>query len=150
MNITDKTLDTWKRFLAFSISLEESSVLASIPIRLRDTEETKVYPGIYLAEAGRDRMEAGGVKDGNAWRIEIQTQLVTTPGEDEQDATSKAAHDILRNALDKHIDGCKAQSWMDSKLGIVVWQVLDSAPETTDQEGYRVTGWVNDMAVCLD
>lgn len=146
---TDTTIDAWKRWLTYAISRNAASPLASIPIAMRDTEEVKQYPGIYLAESGVERIESAGIRDGNAWRITLETQLVTTPGADDQIATSKAAHDVFRKALASHVNDCRAESWMDNQIGITCQQLLQSSPKTTEEDGYRVTTWSNEMVVCV-
>lgn len=148
--ITDTTINAWGRWLAYSISGNPASPLFGIPIQLRDSEDLKTYPGIYLEESGRpNRIEVGGVMDGNAWQVSIATKLVTTPGEDDQGAESKAAHDALRNALSHHVNSEAAQSWIGSQLRITCFQILYDAPETTEEDGYRVTTWVNELTVCV-
>jgi len=147
---TDKTLDAWKRWLAYSISKEGNSPLAGMVIQLRDSEEVKTYPGIYIEEGNVDRITPGGVMDGNSWEIEIITKLVTTPGDDDQIATSKAAHDALRLALSAHVNACGARQYLDSQLGMACHQINSSSPKTTEEDGYRVTAWSNDTVVCLD
>jgi len=146
---TDKTLDAWKRWLAHSISKTPTSTFAGIVIQLRDSEQVKTYPGIYIAEASADRITPGGVMDGNVWEIEIQTQLVTTPGDDDQLATSKAAHDAIRNELSLHVNGCAAQSYLDAQIGLTCFDLKTSSPVTTEEEGYRVTTWKNQAVVCV-
>lgn len=146
--ITDLTLDAWKRWLAYSISQKNDTALSSIPIRMRDSEEVKAYPGIYIEAESTTRIESGGVMDGNAFMIEFDTKLVTTPGEEGQVATSKSAHDALRNALADHVGDCNAESWLDGQIGLACHQLLTGAPETTEEEGYRVTTWkVSSVAV---
>lgn len=139
--ITDLTLDAWKRWLEYSISRATADTLQSIPIRMRDSEEVKTYPGIYIEGESPTRIESGGVMDGNSFMIEFETKLVTTPGDNAQSATSKAAHDALRNALAKHVGDCLAEGWMDSQISLACHQLLTGAPETTEEEGYRVTTW---------
>ena len=146
---TDATLNAWKRWLAYAISKQINSPLSTLTIQLRDSEETKTYPGIYIKEGSVNRIESGGIKDGNAWRIEVMTQLVTTPGEDDQAGTSKAAHDALRDAISPHANDCNSEDWLSSQIGIVCFQVLTSSPVTTEEDGYRVTTWSNDIAVCI-
>ena len=139
--ITDLTLDAWKRWLTYSISRSTDTSLSTIPIRLRDTEEVKEYPGIYLEAESPNRIESSGVMDGNAFRIEFETKLVTTPGSDAQEATSKTAHDALRNALAVHVGDDNAEAWLDGQIGLACHQLLTDAPVTTEEEGYRVTTW---------
>lgn len=143
MTATDKTLESWAKWLAYIIGKTAGSPLAGIPIRLRDSEETKVYPGIYIGEGSVDRMESGGVIDGNSWSIEIETELVTTPGEDGQIATSRAEHDKLRNAVNGHVNDCRAQDYLDGQIGLFCHEIYSSSPVTRDQDGYRVTRWGN-------
>jgi hypothetical protein len=147
---TDTTLTAWKNWLNYSIFKELNSPLSSILIQLRDSEGLKSYPGIYISEASADRVEAGGIMDGNAWEIEIQTQLVTTPGDDDQAASSKAAHDVLRNALSPHIAGCMAENYLNSQVRLTCFDLQSSSPVTTDEEGYRVTTWKSVAVVCVD
>lgn len=147
---TDITLNAWKRWLAYSISKDSGSPLASVPIQLRDSEDVKSYPGIFISEASADRVEIGGVMDGNAWEIEIQTQLVTTPGDDDQAASSKAAHDILRNTLSPHINSCMAQGYLNSQIRLTCFDVRSSSPMTGDEDSYRVTTWKNAVVVCVE
>ena len=139
--ITDLTLEAWKRWLTYSISRATSQALAGIPIQMRDSEELKTYPGIYLEGETGTRIESGGVMDGNAFMVEFETKLVTTPGDDAQVATSKPAHDLLRIALDGHIGDSNAEAWMDGQIEIACHQLLTTAPETTEEQGYRVTTW---------
>lgn len=146
---TDTTLAAWIRWLEYAILRQTDSVLAAIPIRLRDTEDLKEYPGIYIEEGGVDRIESGGIKDGNAWEIEVLTKLVTTPGDEGQEATTKAAHDILRNALTLCCNDCGMTDWLDSQVELTCFQAFDASPKTTDEDGYRVTTWANVLAVCL-
>lgn len=144
---TDKTLEAWQKWLSYAISKVPNSPLAGIPIRLRDTEETKHYPGIYISEGSVDRIEAGGVADGNAWNVEIETALATTPGDDGQIATSKVAHDIMRNALSVHVNDCRAQEYLDSQIGLFCHEIYTSSPVTSEEDAYRVTRWTN-KSVC--
>ena len=146
---TDKTLDAWKNWLAYSISKTIGSPISAFPIQLRDSNEVKTYPGIYLSEARVDRVTPGGVMDGNVWEIDIQTQLVTTPGEDDQLATSKSDHNIFRNALSLMVNGCDAQAYLGSQIGLTCFDVQSSSPVTTDEDGYRVTTWKNQVVVCV-
>jgi hypothetical protein len=145
---TDLTLNAWKNWLTYSISKERNSPLATIPIQLRDSEGVKSYPGIYISEASADRVEAGGVMDSNVWEIEIQTQLVTTPGDDEQAASSKAAHDVLRNSLAAHVAGCGAESYLNTQARLTCFDLQTSSPITGDEDGYRVTTWKARAVVC--
>jgi hypothetical protein len=139
--ITDLTLDAWKRWLTYSISRAVNTSLNGIAIQMRDSANVKTYPGIYIEAESTNRFESGGVMDGNSFMIEFETKLVTTPGEDGQVATSKAAHDVLRNALAAHVGDVLAEGWIDSQIGIACHQLLTTAPETTEEEGYRVTTW---------
>jgi len=146
---TDITLDAWKKWLTYSISKVTGSPLAEIPIRLRDSEETKSHPGIYISEASADRVEVGGIMDGNAWEIEMETQLVTTPGEDAELAVSKVAHDILRNALSPHITACGAEGYLDAQIRLTCFDLQSTSPVTTAEDGYRVTTWKTTAVVCV-
>lgn len=147
---TDTTLDAWKRWIEYRIFADPSvSILREIPVRLRDSSDVKSYPGIYLSEGSIDRIEAGGVQDGNAWEMEIVTELKTTPGEDGELATSREAHAEIRSALSKILNSCNVQSYMDSQIGLACHQLLDSSPITDDQDNYRVTTWRNEAVVCL-
>ncbi len=145
---TDKTLDAWKNWLNYSISKSIESPILSIPVRLRDSEETKEYPGIYISEGSTDRVEVGGVMDGNVFEIEIHTQLVTTPGEDGQAATSKESHDGLRNSLASHVLSCQAENYLNSQIGMTCFDLQTSSPITGNEEGYRVTTWKTKAVVC--
>jgi len=146
---TDTTLNAWKRWLTYARLKSNSTALSGVTIQLRDSEATKTYPGIYLKEGSVSRIESGGIKDSNAWRIEVMTQIVTTPGADDQAGTSKAAHDALRNALSPLVNDANAEDWLSNQIGITCFQVLTSSPMTTEEDGYRVTTWTNDIAVCL-
>jgi hypothetical protein len=136
---TDKLLDTWKRWITRSTDL---------PVAMRDDESVKQYPGIYIEGDSVTRLESGGIKDGNVFMIEFQTKLVTTPGEDAQQATSKAEHDAIRNYVSEIVESCQAESWLDSQLGIRVFQLLVDSPETTEEGGYRVTTWRCSATAC--
>ncbi len=135
--ITDITLDAWKRWL----ELSTAPALVGIPVQMRDSEQTKTYPGIYIEGETGTRFESGGVMDGNSFKVEFETKLVTTPGDDAQAATSKAAHDAIRNALSLHIANCYAETWLNSQISLACHQLLTDAPETTDEDEYRVTTW---------
>lgn len=139
--ITDITLDAWKRWLTYSISRDTDTTLNGIPIQMRDSEAVKTYPGIYIEAESTSRIESGGVMDGNAFMIEFDTKLVTTPGADGQAATSKSAHDVFRDALAEHVGDCNAEAWLDGQISLACHQLLAGAPETTEEEGYRVTTW---------
>ena len=139
--ITDLTLDAWKRWLTYSISRATDTTLNSIPIQMRDSEAVKTYPGIYIEGESTSRIESGGVMDGNAFMIEFETKLVTTPGDDAQVATSKSAHDALRNVLAGHVGDSRAEAWLNGQVSLVCHQLLTGAPETTEEDGYRVTTW---------
>lgn len=147
---TDKLLDGWKRWITLQISKTPNSTLAGLAVQLRDSAELKTYPGIYISEGGVDQVEAGGVMDTNVWEVEIVTELITTPGEDGEEATSKPAHDLLRNALGPILNNCQAQPWMDGQIGIVCFQIMKSSPVTDEQENYRVTTWRNEATACED
>jgi len=136
---TDRLLDAWKRWIERGTTL---------PVAMRDTEETKEYPGVYIEGDSVSRFESGGVMDGNVFTVEWQTKLVTTPGEDAQTATSKSAHDALRNTLAAQVGSELAESWMDAQLGIRVFQLLVNSPETTEEDGYRVTTWKATAIAC--
>jgi len=147
--ITDKTLDAWKSWLETSIAADEDSILADIPIQMRDSEEVKTYPGIYIEEGGKpQRITPGGVMDGNSWLVEIITKLVTTPGDDDQAATSKLEHDAMRDALSPHISSADAKAHIDAADDIACHQLDYSQPETTEADGYRVTSWSCEAVVC--
>jgi len=136
---TDKLLDAWKRWIQRGTTL---------PVAMRDTEEVKVYPGIYIEGDSVSRFESGGIQDGNVFQIEWETKLVTTPGEDSAQATSRAAHDTLRYQAGEQIQSADAESWLDMQLGIRVFQLLVNAPETTEEDGYRVTTWKASAIAC--
>lgn len=144
---TDLTLDAWKAWLEYKI--ESDPILAGMPIKLRDSEETKTYPGIYIGEGSVDRIEAGGVRDGNSWEIEILTELRTTPGEDAQLATSRKTHDKLRKALTVHVNDCSAQNYLTAYPGIVCHQIRSSSP-VTEEDDYRSTRWTNPAVVVVE
>ncbi len=146
--ITDLTLDAWKRWLEYSIFRSMDGTLAGIPIQMRDSEELKTYPGIYIEADTTSRVESGGVQDGNVFAVEWLTKLVTTPGDDAQVATSKESHDQLRNTLSASIGDLEAEAWIDSQIGIRCFQLLTSAPETSEEDGYRVTGWKITGTIC--
>jgi hypothetical protein len=137
---TDKLLDAWKRWITRGTAL---------PVAMRDDESVKTYPGIYIEGDSVSRFESGGVSDGNVFTIEWETKLVTTPGDDAAQATSKAAHDALRYAIAEHVESCQAEPWMDSQLGIRVFQLLVNSPETTEEDKYRVTTWKASAIACL-
>jgi hypothetical protein len=136
---TDKLLDAWKRWI------ERGSTL---PVAMRDTENAKSYPGVYIEGDSVSRFESGGVQDGNVFSVEWETKLVTTPGDDAQTATSKSAHDAYRNIIAAQVGSSEAESWMDSQLGIRVFQLLVNSPETTEEDGYRVTTWKASAISC--
>jgi hypothetical protein len=137
---TDKLLDAWKRWIEGSTAL---------PVAMRDDEGLKVYPGIYIEGDSVSRFESGGVADGNVFTVEWETKLVTTPGEDAQIATSKSAHDALRNTLAERLESDQAEAWMDGQIGIRVFQLLVNSPETGESDGYRVTTWKVSAISCL-
>lgn len=137
--ITDKLLDAWKRWVLRGTSL---------PVAMRDDNDVKVYPGIYIEKDQPSRFESAGIKDGNTFKIEFSTKLVTTPGDDSQQATSKAQHDILRDGISANIMTDHAEPWLDGQLGIRVFQLLLDAPETTEEGGYRVTTWKGSAVAC--
>ena len=136
---TDKLIDGWKRWLALETAL---------PIARRDDEAVKAYPGIYIDGDSVSRFESGGVMDGDVYSVEWETKLVTTPGDDAQVATSKTAHDALRDALSQHIQSTQAEAWMDGQLGVRVFQLLANSPETSEANGYRVTSWKISAVAC--
>jgi hypothetical protein len=136
---TDKLLDAWKRWIQRG---------TTIPVAMRDDAGVKVYPGLYIEGDSVSRFESGGIQDGNAFTVEWETKLVTTPGEDAAQATSKATHDALRDALALQIQSADAESWLDMQLGIRVFQLLVNAPETTEEDGYRVTTWKASAIAC--
>jgi hypothetical protein len=136
---TDKLLDAWKRWIQRG---------TTIPVAMRDTEEVKVYPGLYIEGDSVSRFESGGIQDGNVFTVEWETKLVTTPGEDSAQATSRAAHDALRYQAGEQIQSADAESWLDMQLGIRVFQLLVNAPETTEEDGYRVTTWKASAISC--
>jgi hypothetical protein len=115
---------------------------------MRDDASVKVYPGIYIQSEQVTRMESNGVGDGNVFRIEWDTLLVTTPGEDSAQATSKAAHDALRDAAGYQIEDQGAEAWLDGQIGIRVFQFLVNSPETSEEDGYRVSMWKISAVAC--
>jgi hypothetical protein len=136
---TDKLLDAWKRWIQRGTAL---------PVAMRDDATVKQYPGLYIEGDSVSRFESGGIQDGNVFQIEWETKLVTTPGEDSAQATSRAAHDTLRHQAGEQIQSADAESWMDSQLGIRVFQLLVNAPETTEEDSYRVTTWKSSAIAC--
>jgi hypothetical protein len=136
---TDRLLDAWKRWLQRGTAL---------PVAMRDTEEVKTYPGVYIEGDQVSRFESNGIQDGNAFLVEWETKLVTTPGLDSDLATSKEQHDEMRRHLSAHIGANEAESWMDGQLGIRVFQLLTNSPETTEEDGYRVTTWKVSAIAC--
>lgn len=145
--ITELAIEKWMAWIDRAIELSPDRSLDNVPIQLRDSELVKTYPGIYLVESSVNRIESGGVKDGNAYRIEVETKLVTTPGDDDEDATDQSSHSELANSLSEHIMNPGAAYWMNA-LPITCFEVLPSAPITTDEDGYRVTTWAVKLTVC--
>jgi hypothetical protein len=115
---------------------------------MRDSEEDKVYPGVYIEGDSVSRFDSGGVMDSGAFTVEWETKLVTTPGDTAQVATTKAEHDILRNALALQVQSYDAESWIDSQLGVRVFQLLIDSPVTSEEGGYRVTTWRTFAVAC--
>lgn len=146
--ITDRTINAWKAWLELAIVNDEGTALDDVPVQRRDSEELKTYPGIYLEEASGDRMEIGGIKDGNAWEIAIDTKLVTTPGDEDEESTTQAAHSILRNALSEHVGSELAQPWIAGIHGLTCFDVRSAIPLTGEEDGYRVTTWRTVLVVC--
>lgn len=136
---TDRLLGAWKRWVERG---------TSIPVAMRDDESDKVYPGVYIEGDAVSRFESGGVADGSAFTIAWETKLVTTPGGDDQAATSKTAHDTMRNTLAFQIQSDSAESWMDGQIGIRVFQLLVDSPVTTEEGGYRVSTWKVSAVAC--
>jgi len=136
---TDRLLDAWKRWV------QRGTVL---PVAMRDDESVKYYPGIYIEGDSVSRFESGGVADGNTFTVEWDTKLVTTPASADQEGTTKAAHDGIRDALAMQIQSCQAEAWMDSQIGIRVFQLLLDAPVTSEENGYRVTTWRASAVSC--
>ena len=136
---TDKLLDAWKRWIQRGTTL---------PVAMRDTEDDKAYPGVYIEGDSVSRFDSGGVMDGGAFKVEWDTKLVTTPGDTAQVATTKAEHDILRNELALQAQSYYAETWMDSQLGIRVFQLLIDSPVTSEEGGYRVTTWKATAVAC--
>jgi len=146
---TDKALDGWKEWILLMIS-RAAGPLTGLHVALRDSEETKTYPGIYIAEGSVDRVESGGVTDGNAWNIEIETELRTTPGDSGQIATTKAEHDVMRKALSAILNDCRAQDYLNTRIDLTCFEILSSSPITDDDSGYRVTTWRNRVTCCVE
>ena len=136
---TDKLLDAWKRWIQRGTTL---------PVAMRDTEDDKAYPGVYIEGDSVSRFDSGGVMDSDAFTIQWDTKLVTTPGDTAQVATTKAEHDILRNDLALQVQSYYAETWMDSQLGIRVFQLLIDSPVTSEESGYRVTTWRGFAVAC--
>ena len=57
---TDRLLDAWKRWIERGTSL---------PVAMRDSEQIKVYPGVYIEGDSVSRFESGGVADGNTFTV---------------------------------------------------------------------------------
>ena len=147
--ITDTLLDNWKKWLEYSLSRNPSPA-SNLAIQLRDSEELKTYPGIYLEESMIDRMESSGVADSNAFKAQIKTMLVTTPADEDQAGSTKAEHDAMRVGLSKQVASELAFDWMNAQIGIVVFECLTGSPVTTNEDGYRVTTWTTEMVACVD
>lgn len=129
---TDRLLDAWKRWVERGTSL---------PVAMRDSEQLKVYPGVYIEGDSVSRFESGGVADGNTFTVEWDTKLVTTPASEDQEGTTKAQHDTLRNTLAFQVQSDQAESWMDGQIGVRVFQLLVDSPVTSEENGYRVSTW---------
>lgn len=136
---TDKLLEAWKRWIQRGTTL---------PVAMRDTEDDKAYPGVYIEGDSVSRYDAGGVMDSNTFAVQWDTKLVTTPGDTAQVATTKAEHDALRNELALQVQSNAAESYMDSQLGIRVFQLLIDSPITSEEGGYRVSTWKASAIVC--
>jgi hypothetical protein len=136
---TDRLLDAWKRWVERGTSL---------PVAMRDSEQIKVYPGVYIEGDSVSRFESGGVADGNTFTVEWDTKLVTTPASEDQEGTTKAQHDTLRNTLAFQIQSDLAESWMDGQIGIRVFQLLVDSPVTSEENGYRVSTWKISAVAC--
>jgi hypothetical protein len=136
---TDRLLDAWKRWVERGTSL---------PVAMRDSEQIKVYPGVYIEGDSVSRFESGGVADGNTFTVEWDTKLVTTPASEDQEGTTKAQHDTLRNTLAFQIQSDLAESWMDGQIGIRVFQILVDSPVTSEENGYRVSTWKISAVAC--
>lgn len=136
---TDRLLDAWKRWVERGTSL---------PVAMRDSEQIKVYPGVYIEGDSVSRFESGGVADGNTFTVEWDTKLVTTPASEDQEGTTKAQHDTLRNTLAFQVQSDQAESWMDGQIGIRVFQLLVDSPVTSEENGYRVSTWKISAVAC--
>ena len=136
---TDRLLDAWKRWVERGTSL---------PVAMRDSEQIKVYPGVYIEGDSVSRFESGGVADGNTFTVEWDTKLVTTPASEDQEGTTKAQHDTLRNTLAFQIQSDLAESWIDGQIGIRVFQLLVDSPVTSEENGYRVSTWKISAVAC--
>lgn len=136
---TDKLLDAWKRWAQRGTSL---------PVAMRDSEQIKVYPGVYIEGDSVSRFESGGVADGNTFTVEWDTKLVTTPASEDQEGTTKAQHDTLRNTLAFQVQSDQAESWMDGQIGVRVFQLLVDSPVTSEENGYRVSTWKISAVAC--
>lgn len=136
---TDRLLDAWKRWVERGTSL---------PVAMRDSEQIKVYPGVYIEGDSVSRFESGGVADNNTFTVEWDTKLVTTPASEDQEGTTKAQHDTLRNTLAFQIQSGDAESWMDGQIGIRVFQLLVDSPVTSEENGYRVSNWKISAVAC--
>jgi hypothetical protein len=147
--ITDKLIDNWKKWLEYYISRNPSTI-SNLIIQLRDSEKVKTFPGIYLEDQSAERIDTGGIADGNAYRVSIKTMLVSVPADSGQNGTTKAEHDSMRDDLAKSVGDCLAQDWINSQIGIVVFESLTGAPVTTAEDGYRVTSWTTEMVACLN
>lgn len=147
---TDTALNAWASWLAYGIEVLDDSPLEGLVIQLRDSELEKTYPGIYIKEGTVQRIETAGVMDGNAWRIEVNTMLVSVRGDDGEQATSKDSHDEMRGALDAIVNAPAALQWLDTQNGLVWHQILTSAPVTTEESGHRVTTWSNQVVAILN
>lgn len=115
---------------------------------MRDSEQIKVYPGVYIEGDSVSRFESGGVADNNTFTVEWDTKLVTTPASEDQEGTTKAQHDTLRNTLAFQIQSGDAESWMDGQIGIRVFQLLVDSPVTSEENGYRVSNWKISAVAC--
>ena len=136
---TDRLLDAWKRWVERGTSLT---------VAMRDSEQIKVYTGVYIEGDSVSRFESGGVADGNTFTVEWDTKLVTTPASEDQEGTTKAQHDTLRNTLAFQIQSDLAESWMDGQIGIRVFQLLVDSPVTSEENGYRVSTWKISAVAC--
>ncbi len=122
--------------------------LAEIAVYIPGGTETIETPFISLTEESSQQVEQNGVIMRGVYQYEITAELVTTPGETAELATTKADYELQRQDFHDILADIAVIPWMDGRN---TWRIFDfraSGPTMEADDGTRVISVALSVICC--